>query len=103
MKIHLFDSVLETFIHSLEVPTIAKVLRTIDLLEEFSYSLGLPHSKNVRRGLWELRIRGKQEVRIFYTFHNQEIILLHGFLKKTSRIPPREIRLALRKADALAG
>ena len=34
MKINIFDVSLETFIKNLQKPTIAKVLRTIDLLEK---------------------------------------------------------------------
>lgn len=64
MNIRFFDSRLEKFIHSLNEATIAKVLRTIDILEMFGHKLALPHSKKVHAELFELRIRGKQEVRI---------------------------------------
>ena len=59
MNIHvrLVDSKVEAFIRSLEKPTIAKVLRTIDLLETFGNTLGAPHSKKVNARLFELRIR----------------------------------------------
>lgn len=101
MKVRLLDSSVQTFIASLEKPSIAKVLRTIDLLEIFGNKLGLPHSKKVSGRLFELRIRGKQEVRIFYTFHKGEAVLLHGFKKKTNRIPQKEIEMALEKLNAL--
>ncbi|MFA5792579.1 MAG: type II toxin-antitoxin system RelE/ParE family toxin [Candidatus Gracilibacteria bacterium] len=55
----------EKFILKLEKPTIAKVLRTVDLLEKFGNDLGMPHSKKIRHNLFELRVRGGQEVRIF--------------------------------------
>ncbi|TSC76709.1 MAG: putative phage protein Gp49 [Parcubacteria group bacterium Gr01-1014_33] len=101
MKIRLFDSKIEEFIASLEKATIAKVLRTIDLLEMFGNQLGLPHSKKVKDRLFELRIRGKQEIRIFYTFTRNETVLLHGFIKKTNRIPAREIQTALHRIASL--
>ncbi len=101
MKINLFDSGVETFISSLEKLTVAKVLRTIDLLEIFGSSLGLPHSKKIKNKLYELRIRGKQEVRIFYTFYRDEAVLLHGFLKKSRQIPGKEIKIALQKLTIL--
>ena len=97
MKITLFDTKIEKFTDSLENLTVAKVLRTVDLLETFGGSLGLPHSKKIKRNLYELRIRGKQEVRIFYTIRRNEVILLHGFIKKTQTIPYREIKNALQK------
>ena len=101
MIIRFFDTQLERFIQSVDEFTIAKVLRTIDLLAAFGHTLTLPHSKKVHTRLFELRIRGKQEVRIFYSFHKNEAVLLHGFVKKTNRIPKKEMRLALKKLTAL--
>lgn len=97
MKIILHDAALEHFITSLEKPTIAKVLRTIDLLEEFGHRLGIPHSKKVAPDLFELRIRGRQEVRIFYTFRHGSAELFHGCIKKSRAIPRRELMAALQK------
>ena len=96
MNIDLDNSV-EKFIASLEKATIAKVLRTIDLLEKFGHQLGLPHSKKIRGNIFELRIRGQQEVRIFYTFQKKEAVLLHGFIKKSQKIPKQEINQAIKK------
>lgn len=101
MEIRILDDSLERFIEGLEKPTIAKVLRTVDLLEKFGPNLGLPHSKKISARLFELRIRGAQEVRIFYTFYKSRIFLLHGFIKKSPRIPQKEIRIALQKLKRL--
>jgi len=101
MNIRLWDTKIEMFIASLEKSVIAKVLRTIDLLEMFGNKLGLPHSKKIGARLFELRIRGNQEVRILYTFYKDEAILLHGFIKKTDRIPRKEIKIALSKLASL--
>jgi len=101
MEIRIFDESLEKFIKSLQKPTIAKLLRTIDLLEKFGQKLGLPHTKKISTRLFELRVPGKQEVRIFYSFHKSQIFLLHGFVKKSQKIPRREIRVALQKLKLL--
>lgn len=101
MNIQIFDRVLEDFIQSLEKATIAKILRTIDLLKLFGNKLSLPHSKNIAPHLFELRIRGIQEVRIIYAFHGSEAILLHGFLKSTARLPKKELALAITKFKKL--
>ena len=100
MEIRIEGSV-EKLIASLEKPTIAKVLRTIDLLEKFGHRLGMPHSKKVKKDLFELRIRGKQEIRIFYGFHKKQIILVHAFIKKSQKTPQRELKAALRKMNDL--
>lgn len=101
MEIKFFDNVLKKFIEDLEPPAIAKVLRTIDLLEKFSNNLGMPHSKKVNPRLFELRIRGQQEIRILYTFYLNAAILLHGFIKKTDRISKKELKIANQKLAAL--
>ena len=69
MNIRFFNVQIEKLIHSLDEATIAKVLRTIDLLEMFGHKLTPPHSKKAHTQLFELRVRGKQELRVFYTFH----------------------------------
>ena len=97
MEIQLFDKSLEKFIKNLEKPTIAKVLRIIDLLEKFGEKLGFPHTKKIALSLFELRISGRQEVRIFYTFRKSKIFLLHGFVKKSQETPRREIKIAFQK------
>ncbi len=90
MRIHI-DSEVEKFIYSLEKQTIAKTLRTIDLLEKFGNKLAMPHSKKVTGNIFELRIRGQQEVRIFYCFHKDQIRLLSGFVKKSQKTPAKEL------------
>ena len=101
MEIRILDASLERFIESLEKPMIAKVLRTIDLLEKFGPKLEPPHTKKISTHLFELRISGKQEIRIFYSFHKSQILLLHGFIKKSQKIPQKEIKIALQKLKLL--
>lgn len=101
MEIRIFDSALEKFVQSLEKSTAAKTLRTIDLLELFGPQLGMPHARKITNRLFELRIRGSQEVRIFYTFHKKFIVLLHGFVKKSEKTPRKEIRIAINKLQDL--
>lgn len=101
MEIKFFDSSIEKFIESLEPGTVAKVLRSIDLLEEFGWKLDMPHSKKISKNLFELRTRGVGEVRIFYTFRKTSTILLHGFSKKSQKTPQKEIRTATKKLLAL--
>lgn len=58
----------------------------------------MPHTKMLGGGLMELRVRGKQEVRIFYIFIvNKQIYLLHGFLKKTQAISKKELDIAYQR------
>lgn len=101
MEIRFFDETIEIFLAKLEKPTIAKVLRTVDLLERFGNQLGMPHSKSIGQSLFELRIRSQQEIRLIYTFSNNGVIILHGFVKKSQKIPKKELNIAQQKLLSL--
>lgn len=91
----------EEFIKSLDKLAISKFSHSFDLLEKHGPLLGMPHSKKLTKHLYELRVRGKQEVRIIYGFFDKKIYLLHGFKKKTQKIPAKEIDIAERRFDVL--
>lgn len=93
MQIILLSSI-ETFLESLQEKEIAKVVRTIELLEEFGNDLGMPHSRHMSEGLLELRIRGTREIRIFYCFHKKQAVLLHAYIKKTQKTLEKELMRA---------
>jgi len=87
--------VLQNFINSIQKETRSKIYRQIDLLEEYGPQLGMPHSKPMSGGLYELRVRGKQEVRVFYVFAvENNVYLLHGFQKKSQATHKKELELA---------
>lgn len=84
------------FIQTFEMKTRARVTSTIDLLIEHGINLGLPYSKKlVGTDLWEIRILGTNNLRIFYVaIVNKQFLLLHGFKKKKQKTDKREIVLA---------
>ena len=50
--------------------------------------------------LWEIRSRisdGKRIARVVFTVESGEIILLHGFVKKSQRTPRKDLRIARRR------
>lgn len=103
MEINFFHKDTAKFIRSLEKPTIAKILRTLDLLERFGHRLGMPHSKALSSGIFELRIRGMQEIRLLYTFHKDSIVILNGLIKKSNKLPSKELDLAIKRKIMLDG
>jgi len=91
----------EEFIKSQNHSTVAKIAHTIDLLEKHGPYLGMPHAKKLTGKIYELRIRGKEEVRIFYAFVKNQIYLLHAFRKKAQKTPTKEIKVALQRLFSL--
>ena len=87
----------EEFIKSQQSQTQSKIADLTDMLEKYGPMLGMPHVKKLEKNLYELRIRGREEVRIFFTFKGKNIYLLHGFKKKTQKTPQKEIEIALKR------
>ena len=92
------DCPVAEFISSLDKKMAAKVLRTIDLLEEHGNDLRPPYSKAISDGIFELRTKqGSDITRVFYFFFvGNKAIITNGFVKKTQKTPPKEIAIAIK-------
>jgi phage-related protein len=95
-NINYYNEELEEEILDLPDSLLARYIHLTDLMQIHGPNLGMPHTKALGQGLFELRLKGKEGIaRIFYcTFVNQHIHMLHSFIKKTDKIPLRELRLA---------
>lgn len=74
----------------------AKVLRSIDLLENNGAELRGPFSKHITDGIFELRIKHGNDIsRVLYFFYiDNTAVLTNGFIKKTNKTPQKEIDTA---------
>ncbi len=62
------------------------------------WPIGRPRVDHLRRGIWEVRSTlENRRARVLFAVHDEEIVLLHGFIKKTRSTPPEEISLAERR------
>ncbi len=65
-------------------------------LVQFRWPLGMPLVRKMDSDLWEVRSKlpdGKI-ARIFFTIKSTQMIVLHGFIKKSQKTPLKEIELA---------
>jgi len=83
-----------TFIQSLHEQTTSKILRIFNLIETYGMVIGMPYVKQIDRSLYEVRIRGKEEIRFLATVIENNIIVLHGFRKKRRKIASKDIETA---------
>lgn len=94
------DIPVRDFLYSLAPKLRAKAFRDIELLKKMGDALTEPYVKPIKgrenKGLYELRIRFANDIaRIFYfTCYNDRYILLHGFVKKSMKLPDKEIKKA---------
>ena len=62
---------------------------------QMSWPIGMPLVKSMGSGLWEVRSNLENKLaRVLFTFHNNEIILLHSFVKKSQKTLKKDLELA---------
>jgi phage-related protein len=97
------DELVQDFIRNQDEQTQSKITRNIDLVSKYGPNLGMPHSRYMGNGIYELRIRGNNEVRIFYIsiIMNREVMFIHVFKKRTQKTPPKELKIAISRKKEL--
>jgi phage-related protein len=66
---------------------------------EFGWPIGMPYCRALGHGLWEVRsdLSGNRIGRVIFSLVGGEMVLLHGFEKKTQKTPPHDFELALKR------
>lgn len=101
MEITYFHPDIEYYLESLEKKTKDKVSRTIHLLSRMGYRLSMPFSKKIEKNLYELRILTPENIRVFYTFYQDKIVLLHAIHKKTQKLILKDLNTARNRLKLL--
>ncbi len=80
-----------------------KILRFLSLLEEMGPTLPRPYADTLHDGIHELRVKlSGDQIRLLYFFCYQKfIILYHGFVKTTDRVPEGIVRKVIQYRDKL--
>ena len=91
----------EEFMSTLEIKMRAKMVGLLEILEEKGNELREPYSKHLSDGIFELRCKqGNDITRVLYFFYyGGKIVLTNGFVKKTQKTPPAELKLAKMRRD----
>jgi len=75
-----------------------KVIGTDILTVQYAWPVGKPLVDNLGDGIWEVRSRLDNRIaRTLFAVVDEEIVLLHGFIKKQQRTPPDELDLAKKR------
>ncbi len=66
---------------------------------EYGWPVGMPLCRNLGEGLWEVRstLPSRRIARVLFCLVKGEMVLLHGFIKKTQKTPPGDLDLARRR------
>ena len=69
---------------------------------QFGWPIGMPLARKMDDRLWELRSDlGTGIARTFFAIYEGNIVLLHGFIKKSQKTPANELALARRRLKKL--
>jgi phage-related protein len=72
----------------------------LDLMRvQFGWPIGRPLAGSLKNGLWEVRstLPSQRIARLILCFHDQMLVVLHGFIKKTQKTPADDLALAKRR------
>lgn len=91
-----FNRRLEDDILALPAGFVARFIRYAERMEVFGPDLGMPHTRAMGGGLFELRLKAPEGIaRIFCcTVIGQRIVFLHQFIKQTDKTPRKELEIA---------
>ncbi len=94
-----YDTDVESEILDLPTGLLARFVRYAERMEEHGPDLGMPHTRAMGAGLFELRLKaGEGIARIFYcTIVDRRIVMLHHFVKKSQKTPRKELDIARRR------
>ena len=75
----------------------ARYIHLTERMIIYGANLGMPHTKPMKDGLFELRMKSKEGIgRVLYcTLVNKKIIMLHSFIKKTQKTPLNDLKLGV--------
>lgn len=94
-----YSAGLEKELLGLPAGFLARFLRYAERMEIYGPDLGMPHTRAMGDGLFELRLKSAEGIaRVFYcTIVAQRIVMLHQFVKKSEKTPQKELEIARRR------
>lgn len=80
--------------------TIGEDIKTV----QFGWPIGMPTVRKIEPGLWEVRSSLKNRIaRVLFTVEGNIMVLLHGFIKKSQKMPLEDLKLAKERLARLRG
>ena len=92
---------IQIFLLSFNDSVVSKIISALDILDDLGKLIRPPRSKKVAKNIYELRVLADLSVRIFYTFHGKNIWIFNAFIKKSQRIPLKELETAIHRSRYL--
>ena len=83
---------------------VRKTVGTDIKLVQMGWPLGMPVVRKMARDLWEVRSTFSAGIaRVIFTVLNADMVLLHGYIKKSAATPAADLALAKKRNSLLRG
>jgi phage-related protein len=91
-----FNASVEKRISAWPVGIYASFLRITEQIVMSGPNLGMPYTKAMGQGLFEVRARGAEGIgrAFFCCMKDGKVVVLHSFIKKTQTTPLKELQIA---------
>jgi phage-related protein len=98
-SIHFYSASVQAEIEGWPTGINASFARIAEQMVETGPNLGLPYTRAMGDGLFEIRARGMEGIgrAFFCALMGRRIVILHGFIKKTQQTPAKELNLARKR------
>lgn len=99
--IETLNATVDEEIEALPVDMRARLVRIAELIATVGLeNVREPHIKHLQGPLWEMRLKGKDGISraLYVTTRKKRVVIVRVFIKKTEKIPRREIEIALTRA-----
>jgi phage-related protein len=97
-KIVYYSEAVRQWVDGLPAGLRAYYARITERMSKCGPYLGMPYVRPLGQGLNEIRATGKEGIaRVFFAARSEQIVILHGFVKKTEKTPKRELDTARRR------
>ena len=91
---------LKNDLSALERKIIGEDIRTV----QFGWPMGMPLVDHIDGNIWEIRSKLENRIaRVLFAFIDDEMVLLHGFIKKAQKTPKPELDLAKKRLKVVKG
>jgi phage-related protein len=97
--VEFFNESVENDILSMPPRIQARMIKLLELIEKHGANLGPPHTKPMGDGLFEVRAKALEGIgrSLFCYTKGRHIVVLHAFVKKSSKTPKPDLDLAIKR------
>ena len=94
-RVSFYSTELQKEILGLSAGFAARFLRYAERMEVYGPDLGMPHTRAIGDGLFELRLKAAEGIaRVLYcTLAGRRVVMLHQFIKKSEKTPRKELKI----------